>query len=142
MDAVFPVSHLSPRPNPTSIVVSPPHYPSHHRRQSSRMFFLPLSRGNRDDDDEDKNENEDEDEDEANGRIGGLVAETEEEQEWRKTVAAEGSGRMVEADVPRGKGMQDIAAPRDTRGRNLHDEAGDVLQSYSPPTTKSRGFNV
>lgn len=32
------------------------------------------------------------------------------------------------ADGPRGKGMQDIAAPRDTRGRNLHDGAGDVLQ--------------
>lgn len=28
----------------------------------------------------------------------------------------------------REKGMQDIAAPRDTRGRNLHDEAGDILQ--------------
>lgn len=42
-----------------------------------------------------------------------------------------------EADGPRGKGMQDIAAPRDTRGRNLHDGAGDVLQSRSPPTTKS-----
>lgn len=40
-------------------------------------------------------------------------------------------------DGPRGKGMQDIAAPRDTRGRNLHDGAGDVLQSSSPPTTKS-----
>lgn len=33
--------------------------------------------------------------------------------------------------------MQDIAAPRDTRGRNLHDGTGDVLQSRSPPTTKS-----
>lgn len=42
-----------------------------------------------------------------------------------------------EVDGPRGKGMQDIAAPRDTRGRNLHDGAGDVLQSSSPPTTKS-----
>lgn len=42
-----------------------------------------------------------------------------------------------EVDGPRGKGMQDIAAPRDTRGRNLHDGAGDVLQSNSPPTTKS-----
>lgn len=36
--------------------------------------------------------------------------------------------RTEGADGPRGKGMQDIAAPRDTRGRNLHDEARDVLQ--------------
>lgn len=36
-------------------------------------------------------------------------------------------GRRAQMD-PRGKGMQDIAAPRDTRGRNLHDGAGDVLQ--------------
>lgn len=46
------------------------------------------------------------------------------------------------ADGPRGKGMQDIAAPRDTRRRNLHDGAGDVLQSRSTPTTESLGFHV
>lgn len=40
----------------------------------------------------------------------------------------EGPRRTEGADGPRGKGMQDIAAPRDTRGRNLHDRAGDVLQ--------------
>lgn len=58
-------------------------------------------------------------------------------------MVAEGPERMAgEADVPRGKGMQDIAAPRDTRGRNLYDGAGDVLQSRSPATTKSLGSHV
>ena len=33
--------------------------------------------------------------------------------------------------------MQDIAAPRDTEKRNLHDGAGDVLQFCNPLTTKS-----
>lgn len=43
--------------------------------------------------------------------------------------SGEGPGRLEVAGGPRGKGMQDIAAPRDTRGRNLYDGAGDVLQS-------------
>lgn len=45
-----------------------------------------------------------------------------------------------EADGPRGKGMQDIAAPRDTRGRNLYDGTGDVLQSSNHEVT--RGSHV
>lgn len=49
-------------------------------------------------------------------------------QERRETVMVKRPRRTEGADGPRGKGMQDIAAPRDTRGRNLHDEAGDVLQ--------------
>lgn len=53
---------------------------------------------------------------------------TAEEYKRRETMAAEGSRGTEGVDGPRGKGMQDIAAPRDTRGRNLHDEAGDVLQ--------------
>lgn len=77
----FPPLTSRARPQ-TSIVVSLPHYLCHHHRHSSRIFFLPLSRGNRDDDnDDDKDKNENEDEDEASGRIDGLVAETEEEQE-------------------------------------------------------------
>lgn len=46
----------------------------------------------------------------------------------RNTMVAEESRRAEGVDGSRGKGMQDIAAPRDTRGRNLHDGAGDVLQ--------------
>lgn len=46
--------------------------------------------------------------------------------------------RWVEGEASR-KRMQDIAAPRDIQERNLHDEAGDVLQSRGPPTTKSLG---
>lgn len=49
-------------------------------------------------------------------------------QERRETVMVEGPRMTEGADGPRGKRMQDIAAPRDTRGRNLHDGAGDVLQ--------------
>lgn len=63
---------------------------------------------------------------------------------WKMVVTGEEEGKRTtrETDRPRGEGMQDIAAPRDTRGRNLHDGAGDVLQSCSPATTKSLGSHV
>lgn len=69
----------------------------------------------------------------GSGRAGGEVGGSD---------GRDGSGKAEEAYGPRGKGMQDIAAPRDTRGRNLHDGVGDVLQSPSLPTTKSLGFYV
>lgn len=41
---------------------------------------------------------------------------------------------------PRGKGMQDIAAPRDTRGRNLHD--GESETYYSSHNLQPRSHSV
>lgn len=128
-------------------MVSLPHSPL-LSQQSSRIFFLPLSRGNSSDDDDedegkDEDENKNEEKDEVNGRMDRRVNDRDER--GAREAGNSGNGRSVgmeEASVPRGKGMQDIAAPRDTRGRNLHDEAGDVLQSYSPSTTKSLGSHI
>lgn len=53
-------------------------------RQSSRIFFVPLSRGNRSDDDDegrDEDENKNEEKDEASGRMDGRVNYTEMEEE-------------------------------------------------------------
>lgn len=93
--------------------------------------FLPSSFENRDDEERSETVAMD-------GRGGGGEAGSSGKRRWQR-----GPERgMGVADGPRGKGMQDIAAPRDTRGRNLHDGAGDVLQSRSPPTTESLGFHV
>ncbi|EFN67534.1 hypothetical protein EAG_16215 [Camponotus floridanus] len=83
---------------------------------------------NYDDDDDEKDEVNDRDRMDGGGRGAEVARNNDGGGAW------EDGG---EVDGPRGKGMQDIAAPRDTRGRNLHDGAGDVLQSSSPPTTKS-----
>ena len=84
-----------------------------------------------DDDDDDNDDDKYEDrEDDVNGRADG--------RDRGKGVAERGDGEGC-TDAGR-RGMQDIAAPRDTQRRNLHDGAGDVLQSRGPPTTKSLSF--
>lgn len=75
-------------------------------------------------------------------REGGWMRERKRSWSDGKRVMVEGFARTGAESGPRGKGMQDIAAPRDTRGRNLHDGTGDVLQSRSPPTTKSLGSHI
>lgn len=77
--------------------------------------------------------------------IDGRATRVEEEQKWWETMMVEGPGRTRGERWmdPGGKGMQDIAAPRDTRGRNLHDGTGDVLQiPQSSNHEVTRGFHV
>lgn len=77
--------------------------------------------------------------------IDGRATRVEEKQKWWETMMVEGPGRTRGERWmdPGGKGMQDIAAPRDTRGRNLHDGTGDVLQiPQSSNHEVTRGFHV
>lgn len=118
MDAVFPASFLAHPSDSTVVSLSLPL----SSQQSSRIFFLPLSRRNRsDDDDEDKSEdeyeNENEEKDEVSGRMDGRVGDGD--GRGAGVAGNSGNGRfegIEEASVPRGKGVQDIAVPRDTRG--------------------------
>lgn len=115
MDAVFPASSLAHPSDSTVVSLSL----SLSSQQSSRIFFLPLSRGNRSDEDksEDEYENENEEKDEVSGRMDGRVDDGD--GRGAGMAGNSGNGRfegIEEASVPRGKGVQDIAVPRDTRG--------------------------
>lgn len=111
-------SWLSHHPLPTS---EP--FPINQHPQSSRIFFFPLSR--------------------TTTRTRRRRGRRRKRRKRATGNVGSGRGRPEIAGRPRGKGMQDIAAPRDTRGRNLYDGAGDVLQSRrSPPTTKSLGTHA
>lgn len=117
-------------PNRLLALLSPPlptsePFPINQHPQSSRIFFFPLSRTTR------------------RGREGDGGRRRRKRRKRATGNVGSGRGRPEIAGRPRGKGMQDIAAPRDTRGRNLYDGAGDVLQSRrSPPTTKSLGTHA
>lgn len=123
---------LTPRSQPTlgSLTrgLSPPlstsePFPINQHPQSSRIFFFPLSR--------------------TTTRTRRRRGQRRKRRKRATGNVGSGRGRPEIAGRPRGKGMQDIAAPRDTRGRNLYDGAGDVLQSRrSPPTTKSLGTHA
>lgn len=98
-------------------------FPINQHPQSSRIFFFPLSR--------------------TTTRTRRRRGQRRKRRKRATGNVGSGRGRPEIAGRPRGKGMQDIAAPRDTRGRNLYDGAGDVLQSRrSSPTTKSLGTHA